>query len=190
MLVAFGVRKNGSILTKLQRASGWMLDSAVAKAVNNAAVATIDGPRTLYRIYRNITALLFVTTTMSLTSIWLLLWNMDDVSAHSPAIMIVGFGSVTVAGFSLMAVLSIGFEFGTALCYPSDEAAVGGVLMCGGQLVGWIINILGGMFFDVSNVNQDRTATIQLMAIMTVGMGLSTLLLWTAVTDLPTRPLN
>jgi len=57
------------------------------------------------------------------------------------AFIIVG---VTGSGWTLAAWNTLGLEFGTALSYPADEAAVAGVLECAAELLGFLFVTLGG----------------------------------------------
>lgn len=42
-------------------------------------------------------------------------------------------------GFFLTGFMSIGFEYGTAISYPADEAAIAGILNVAAQIGGWIL---------------------------------------------------
>ena len=47
-------------------------------------------------------------------------------------------------GFCLAAFNTVGFELGTAMTYPADEAAVAGILECAAELAGFVLVTLGG----------------------------------------------
>jgi hypothetical protein len=47
-------------------------------------------------------------------------------------------------GFFFSSFMSVGIEYGTALTYPADEAAVYGMLDSTGEFVGFLLVSLGG----------------------------------------------
>ena len=49
------------------------------------------------------------------------------------------YGITGVLGFFLTGFMSIGFEYGTAISYPADEAAIAGILNVAAQIGGWIL---------------------------------------------------
>ncbi len=55
-------------------------------------------------------------------------------------------------GFSFSAFMSVGIEFGTALTYPAQEAAVYGVLDSTAELTGFLLVTLGGSIADDSKM--------------------------------------
>ena len=77
--------------------------------------------------------------------------------------------SVAGAGFCLTAQMSVGFEYGSALCYPANEAAVAGVLNVSAQIGGWILIVLGGYFMDnYGNSAQGKTNATALVGCLLV----------------------
>lgn len=96
--------------------------------------------------------------------------------------------SVAGAGFCLTAQMSVGFgefmmesstfcklnlsfvlltlhfhlvvEYGSALCYPANEAAVAGVLNVSAQIGGWILIVVGGYFMDTAQGKINATALV------------------------------
>ena len=64
-----------------------------------------------------------------------------------------------MTGFFLGSLITAGFEFGTAISYPADEAAAAGVLECSAELVGFIQVSIGGFFSkDKSTMNLNYAA--------------------------------
>jgi MFS family permease len=53
------------------------------------------------------------------------------------------------AGFCLAAMNTVGMEFGTALTYPSNEAAVAGILECAAELCGFLLVTIGSYLPNV-----------------------------------------
>jgi len=72
-------------------------------------------------------------------SLCIFLWAIDNDQSTS---IFVGIGSV---GFCLAAFNTVGFELGTALTYPADEAAVAGLLECTAELCGYLLVTIGGI---------------------------------------------
>jgi len=92
-------------------------------------------------------------TTIFLFLLLFLLQNHESIDeailhANKLYIKISFFFLVGSTGFFLIGIISVGFEYGSALCYPANEAAVGGALNCSAQLGGWILNSIGGVFID------------------------------------------
>jgi MFS transporter, FLVCR family, feline leukemia virus subgroup C receptor-related protein len=52
--------------------------------------------------------------------------------------------SVVLSGFGLAASNTIGLDYGTAVMYPADEAAVAGVMECAAELFGFVWVTMGG----------------------------------------------
>ena len=59
------------------------------------------------------------------------------------------FGAGTGLGFLMTVLIPIGFEYGTAISYPADEAAVTGVLECAAEFGSFIMITLVGTFTEV-----------------------------------------
>lgn len=88
--------------------------------------------------YRQISIYILMTTIASL-----LIFSVATMTSQKEAsyIAIAACGCV---GISLSALMSVGIEFGTALTYPADEAAVYGVLDCTAELSGFVLVTIGG----------------------------------------------
>ena len=52
--------------------------------------------------------------------------------------------AVALSGFGLAASNTIGLDYGTAMMYPADEAAVAGVMECAAELFGFVWVLMGG----------------------------------------------
>lgn len=52
--------------------------------------------------------------------------------------------TIACMGFFLTGFITVGFEYGTAISYPADEAAVAGVLNVAAQIGGWVLVMVGG----------------------------------------------
>lgn len=66
------------------------------------------------------------------------------------------------SGWTLAAWNTLGLEFGTALTYPADEAAVAGVLECAAELLGFVFVTLGGYLM----ASDQAVAFVGLLAVM------------------------
>ena len=55
-----------------------------------------------------------------------------------------------LTGLSLASLNTIGFEYGTAISFPSDEAAISGLMECLAELCGFVLVTFGG---QIANVN-------------------------------------
>ena len=53
------------------------------------------------------------------------------------------YAAISFAGFFLTGFISVGFEYGTAIAYPADEAVVAGVMNVAAQIGGWMLVGLG-----------------------------------------------
>jgi hypothetical protein len=60
--------------------------------------------------------------------------------------------TVMCSGLALAAFNTIGLEFGTALFYPANEAAIAGVLECSAELFGFLWVTLGGDVLSMSEL--------------------------------------
>ena len=58
---------------------------------------------------------------------------------------------------ALAAVNTVGLEFGTALTYPADEAAVAGILECAAELFGFLFVCIGGRILSPGDDDDDVT---------------------------------
>jgi len=56
--------------------------------------------------------------------------------------------ALSLSALGLAAWMSVGLEFGTALTYPADEAAVGGVLQAFAQFFGFLWVSIGGALIE------------------------------------------
>eukprot|EP00978_Attheya_sp_CCMP212_P023834 scaffold73883_cov54-Attheya_sp.AAC.1 len=94
---------------------------------------------------------------------------------------VVIYTAVGLLGIFLAGFISVGFEYGTAISYPADEAAVAGILNVAAQLGGWIIVHIGGLLQDIG-----WTLNAILVALLALAWGL----LQTGVTAGNRRPLH
>jgi FLVCR family MFS transporter 7 len=72
-------------------------------------------------------------------------------------------------GFSFSAFMSVGIEFGTALTYPAQEAAVYGVLDSTAELTGFLLVTLGGSMGD---------SRMDFIAILFATVSIAIVILW------------
>ena len=141
-------------------------------------------------IYWMMLMILLCGSFVSCTLLFLLFHSVDSVEAQYQLIIILFFVLVSSIGFCLTGVLSVGFEYGSALCYPSNEAAVGGALNCAAQLGGWMFNIVGGRFMDALKGEENdevKSPAMKLGFLMNLILLFSCLLLWKGVTEEPIR---
>ena len=86
-------------------------------------------------------------------------------------------------GFCLVGIISVGFEYGTALCFPANEAVVTGVMNCAAELVGSLMCFLGGTIMDASTTGNTKTLGYLIVSVLAC----SCLLMWKGVTEEPVR---
>lgn len=87
-----------------------------------------------------------------------------------------------LVGFFLSGFISIGFEYGTALSYPADEAAVAGLMNVAAQIGGWVLVSIGCQmsFEQHTGFGLDKVFMVTLLA--------ATILFVTFVTAKSQRP--
>lgn len=96
-------------------------------------------------------------------------------------------------GCFLTGFISVGFEYGTAISYPADEAAVAGVMNVAAQIGGWALVTVGGRMMTITlsvdtldSSNDAESFNYVLVATLVVAF----VLLWTAVTAKSRRPIS
>lgn len=92
---------------------------------------------------------------------------------------VVGYITICLLGFFLTGFVSVGFEYGTAISYPADEAAVAGIMNVAAQLGGWGLVELGGVMDSVGE---------KLNFILVATLLVACTLLWLFVRAKPSRP--
>jgi FLVCR family feline leukemia virus subgroup C receptor-related protein len=70
----------------------------------------------------------------------------DITTTATTALLTLATCIVTMTGFFLGSLITAGFEYGTAISYPADEAAVAGILECSAELFGFVQVTIGGDF--------------------------------------------
>ena len=106
-------------------------------------------------------------------------------------------------GCFLTGFISVGFEYGTAISYPADEAAVAGVMNVAAQIGGWALVAIGGRMMtmtlsvDPSSITDRRSfddeQNIMVSRFNYVMVGVlvvALVLLWTAVNAKSRRPIS
>ena len=70
---------------------------------------------------------------------------------------------IALTGMSLAAWNSVGMEYGAALAYPANEAAVAGILECAAEMFGYVWVSMGGHVMVASN---DREAQLAVLVVL------------------------
>lgn len=70
---------------------------------------------------------------------------------HFRSSMVLIYVFTSLVGFSLAALNTIGFEYGTAVAFPSNEAAITGLMECVAELFGFALVTFGGKL-DSTNI--------------------------------------
>lgn len=77
------------------------------------------------------------------------------------------YATISCLGFFLTGFISVGFEYGTAISYPADEAAVAGVLNVAAQISGWALVSAGGIL-GVGQLLNAALVGVLIMALVTM----------------------
>jgi MFS transporter, FLVCR family, feline leukemia virus subgroup C receptor-related protein len=108
-----------------------------------------------------------------------------------------------LVGCFITGFMSVGFEYGTAISYPADEAAVAGVMNVAAQIGGWILVAIGGSMMTPARRSVDASSSIadsptldeeqsimvsRFITVMVGALVVALLLLWTAVKAKSQRP--
>lgn len=142
-------------------------------------------------VYWKMLMVLLLCACASCAILFILLSYISDATAHRAFVVTLFFLFVSGIGFSLTGIISVGFEFGSALCHPANEAAVGGALNCAAQVGGWILNIIGGAFMDSYEDNNGVwSVPMKLGCVIVSALLCSSLLMWKGVTEKPVRLLG
>jgi MFS transporter, FLVCR family, feline leukemia virus subgroup C receptor-related protein len=99
--------------------------------------------------------------------------------------------------------MGVGFEYGTAISYPADEAAVAGVMNVAAQIGGFILVAIGGRMMTPTTRSVDASSSIadspmldeepnimvsRVISVMVGALVVALVLLWTAVKSKSQRP--
>lgn len=94
---------------------------------------------------RTIFGTLLIFSTFSVLSLSCLS-STEVITTATTSLFILTTCIVSMAGFFLGSLITAGFEYGTAMSYPADEAAIAGVLECSAELFGFVQVSFGGAF--------------------------------------------
>ena len=139
-------------------------------------------------VYWKMLMVLLVFSCANMFLLFVLLCFTNSSTANHSATVALFFFLVSGIGFSLIGVVSVGFEYGSAFCYPANEAIVGGMMNCSAEMGGWILNSIGGKLMDSLAKEPDiQSILIQIGNILVSILFCSCLLLWKGVKEEPTR---
>jgi len=105
----------------------------------------------------------------------------------SPYNRLVAYSATGLLGFFLTAFISVGFEYGTAISYPADEAAVAGLLNVSAQIGGWVLVCIGGKNIK-SGEDSNLNGAVDLVKVLGSTLVVALTLLSWLITDKNKRP--
>lgn len=111
---------------------------------------------------RSIFGTLLIFSTFSVLSLSCLSSN-NMITTATTSLFLMTTCIVSMTGFFLGSLITAGFEYGTAMCYPADEAAIAGVLECSAELFGFLQVSFGGAFSNYNKGTMNLHYTTMLM---------------------------
>mmetsp|Transcript_1738 Transcript_1738/g.2597 ORF Transcript_1738/g.2597 Transcript_1738/m.2597 type:complete len:426 (+) Transcript_1738:463-1740(+) len=127
---------------------GWLGIDLVVVGVMGSVLSGYVLDRTQNR-HRMVTCVLLAGSVCSILFFLFATNHQNHTSSSSSLEVFFTFLSTACVGFFLTSLISVGFEYGTAMAYPADEAAVAGVLNCSAQVGGFVLVWVGGALPDV-----------------------------------------
>lgn len=129
------------------RSNGWLgvTYQVLGAYTSFQAGRTVDASQQ----HRMVCLLLLFVATVSLTVLMYAQVSYQDETWQTNCTVYV---FISLVGSSLAAWNSVGLEFGTGICHPANEAAVGGVLEASAEMFGFVWVLLGGKLIEIPTV--------------------------------------
>ena len=119
-----------------------------------------------YFTYYEMTRLLLIGATLSVGCFTAAVeWCASASDSHVPVFLAISF-----VGFCLTAVISVGFEYGTHLAKPANEAVVGGIYNATAQ-AGGVFMVLVGSWILGNNASRDSILMLNFMVLFSLLVG-------------------